>query len=653
MAKRKLVDEAQADAAKPQARHDQNLIKSLRKQLAARDKIIDEQNIRIERQGKDRFVIPRQKSPRKTKGGFVRAIIPDTHGCFVDPDALAAMLEDLRLLAPKEIVLLGDHLDCGGFLSQHHTLGYVAEAAYTFDDDVDAGNDMLDRVQAICPKADIHYLEGNHECLSPDHDVLTKEGWKPIEDVTTDDVVAGMSDDGSTQWSKPLASHCYEYEGDMISYDGPIFRIRMTPQHRVWYWNQPNTELSCRKAWKIASTTTTYEIPTASNNTQPEYEINDNEIRLVAWILTDGTLSSNKVEIYQSKSENFNDIRSIFDELDLAYSEGSRERGGDYRPEHKFYVLGNGRDRVKRLFGIKGKCCKSDKTIPPWVKNLSARQFDIFIETIIQGDGSKRGDAACIYGEEHFLEELQSMIVVNGRSCSMRKKYNKQDGNFSNKGWHFCLNVCKRNRRKVAGGNFKSEEYSGMVYCLTTESDNFFVRHRGNVSVTGNSRIEKWCVTQALRNSQDAQKLLNTFGTETQLHLAKRKIKFYKQGQFYDGCRIPSTIKLGRCYFTHGSRVGKNATQAMLGDYGACVVFGHVHKIQSASSRTVEGGEIGAWTPGCLCRLQPLWRHTSITDWSHGYGVQLVRPDGDFLHITVPIIDGKSYLLNLTSMIKQ
>lgn len=329
MAKRDIIEEVTEADSRPQDRSDQNLIKSLRKQIAARDELIDQQNARIERLGKDRFVIPSQKSRRKTKGGFVRAIIPDTHGCFVDPTALGAMLSDLQLLAPKEIVLLGDHLDCGGFLAQHHTLGYVAEADYTFEDDVDAANDMLDKVQSICPNADMHYLEGNHE-----------------------------------------------------------------------------------------------------------------------------------------------------------------------------------------------------------------------------------------------------------------------------------------------------------------------------------QRIEKWCVTQALRNKQDAAKLLGVFGTETQLHLKQRKIAFYKQGQFYHGCRIPSTIKLGKCYFTHGSRVGRNATQAMLGDYAACVVFGHVHKIQSASSRTVEGGEIGAWTPGCLCRLQPLWRHTSITDWSHGYGVQLVRPDGDFLHITVPIIEGKSYLLNLTSMIK-
>jgi len=325
---RSVVREAESSAGTAASRHDANLIASLRKQIAAKDRVIDTQMQRIERLGASRFQIPMQ-SANRSKGGFVRVIIPDTHGCYIDAAALSAMLADIEQLRPREVVLLGDHLECGGFLAEHHTLGYVAQSTYTFEDDVDAANNFLDVVQAVTPGATFHYLEGNHE-----------------------------------------------------------------------------------------------------------------------------------------------------------------------------------------------------------------------------------------------------------------------------------------------------------------------------------ARIERFCLTAALRNATDAAMLLRQWGTGSQLHLKKRNIKFYKQGEFYHGCRIPSTIKLGKCYFTHGSRVGRACTDAMLRDYGACVVFGHVHKIQSSSSRTVESGEIGAWTCGCLCRLQPLWRHTAITDWSHGYGVQIVRPDGDFLHINVPIIDGKSYLINLTSAVE-
>jgi hypothetical protein len=56
-------------------------------------------------------------------------------------------------------------------------------------------------------------------------------------------------------------------------------------------------------------------------------------------------------------------------------------------------------------------------------------------------------------------------------------------------------------------------------------------------------------------------------------------------------------------------------------------------------------GDIRAWNPGCLCQLQPLWCHTRPTDWNHGYGVQSVLPSGEFLHINVPIIEGRSLLM--------
>lgn len=259
------------------------------------------------------------------EGDFSRITVPDTHGIKADAAALRALLSDVKAVQPKEIVMLGDHLDCGGFLAQHHTMGYVAETEYTFEDDVSAANQLIDDIQRLVPAAKIYYLEGNHE-----------------------------------------------------------------------------------------------------------------------------------------------------------------------------------------------------------------------------------------------------------------------------------------------------------------------------------RRMERWCVTQALANRKDSDYLRRMFSAESVLSLGKRGIEFFKQGGFYHGLRIPSTIKLGKCYFTHGSRAGTNAAAQTLSDFGGNVVFAHTHRADSATKRTVADGVIGAWNPGCLTQLQPLWQHTQITGWSHGYGLQLVRKNGEFLHINVPIIEGKSLLIPLT-----
>jgi UDP-2,3-diacylglucosamine pyrophosphatase LpxH len=274
-----------------------------------------------------KFKMPTSKAT-KVKGAFSRVIIPDTHGCHVEEKAIAAFLSDLEILNPAEIVMLGDHLECGGWLAQSHTLGYVAQTTYTFEDDINAANQLLDRLQEICPKATFHYIEGNHE-----------------------------------------------------------------------------------------------------------------------------------------------------------------------------------------------------------------------------------------------------------------------------------------------------------------------------------QRIERWCVTQALRNSSDAALLLKHHSPISVLGLEKRNIPYYRRSEFYQDLPIPGTIKLGRCHFTHGLSTAKHAASVHLIKFGGNVVYGHTHRADSFVDRTVTEGVIGAWSPGCLCKLQPYWMHTNLTGWSHGYGLQLVAGDGSFLHINVPIIDGRSYLVQLTERI--
>lgn len=165
-------------------------------------------------------------------------------------------------------------------------------------------------------------------------------------------------------------------------------------------------------------------------------------------------------------------------------------------------------------------------------------------------------------------------------------------------------------------------------------------------------RIENWCTTQALKNKTEARFLSSLFSTASVLHLVKRGIEFYQQGKFYDGLRIPATIRRDGCYFTHGEYTSRNAAASHLAKYNANIWYAHTHRMDMATKRTVKDGLIGAWNPGCLCLLQPLWQHTNLTDWGHGYGLQLVRAGFGHLNLQIPIIDGVSYLEPLVSRSK-
>jgi len=164
-------------------------------------------------------------------------------------------------------------------------------------------------------------------------------------------------------------------------------------------------------------------------------------------------------------------------------------------------------------------------------------------------------------------------------------------------------------------------------------------------------RIETWICTQVRKSQKDGYFLRQMFSADSVLSIEKRGIRWIRQGVFYDDLPLPATIKRGHCYFTHGSSTAKHAAAEHVKKFGGNVVYGHTHRADSYVIRTVKEGSIGAWNPGCLCQLQPLWQHTNPTDWTHGYGLQLVSSDGSFLHINVPIIAGKSYLQPLIKAI--
>jgi predicted phosphodiesterase len=112
---------------------------------------------------KSKVKIPAGKPPKTPKGAFYRVIVPDSHGAFIDEGACKAFLADLEWIKPSEVVMLGDHLDCGGWLAQHNTLGFVPEANYSYEDDSNACNQFIDEIQKRTGNVPTWYIEGNHE----------------------------------------------------------------------------------------------------------------------------------------------------------------------------------------------------------------------------------------------------------------------------------------------------------------------------------------------------------------------------------------------------------------------------------------------------------------------------------------------------------
>jgi hypothetical protein len=156
-------------------------------------------------------------------------------------------------------------------------------------------------------------------------------------------------------------------------------------------------------------------------------------------------------------------------------------------------------------------------------------------------------------------------------------------------------------------------------------------------------RIERWCITETLRNRKDCETLRRALAPEFMLDLKGRSINYRRACECYDGLSLPGTIRRGACFFTHGFSTAKNAGDAHLRKIAGNICYAHTHRAQSWITTLTAVGTVAAHNGGCLCKLQPLWHHTDPTLWTHGYGVQFVdRRTGYFFHVNIPIVDGVS-----------
>lgn len=153
--------------------------------------------------------------------------------------------------------------------------------------------------------------------------------------------------------------------------------------------------------------------------------------------------------------------------------------------------------------------------------------------------------------------------------------------------------------------------------------------------------VERWAARN-FNSHRDAEMFLDRMGPVAALKLKDRGIAYYRRSVFYQGLAIPGCIQLGKCFFVHGISHAKHADSIHLQRFGASVVFGHIHRSMGRVERTVTSGGHGAWCPGTLAKLQPLYKHTQPSDWSHGYAVQDVLKSGHFHHTNIPIFGDRT-----------
>lgn len=117
---------------------------------------------------------------------------------------------------------------------------------------------------------------GDKCCLTPDHEVLTKNGWKPIPQITKEDLVAQLANNHELQYVHPTELFVYDHEGDMYEVKSQQIDLTVTLNHKMYVRFQDDDKFQLIEAKDIVGRNVFYK-----KNIDKAYQDNDYYLQCV------------------------------------------------------------------------------------------------------------------------------------------------------------------------------------------------------------------------------------------------------------------------------------------------------------------------------------------------------------------------------------
>jgi DNA-directed RNA polymerase II subunit RPB2 len=354
-----------------------------------------------------------------------------------------------------------------------------------------------------------HMVDDKVHCLTPDHDVLTTRGWKPIAEVTLADQVATLQN-GNIVYTNPVNTFEYDYAGPMYELKTQQIDLKVTPNHRMWVAT-PHTRA---KVWKynfhearnIKGKHVKYqkdglwEVP-AYQYVLPAH--GDAAARPItnmnAWLtffgiwMAEGWSTQQKLTISVNKDRVKDALADSLGALDISYS---------YYPSYEKLDIYN-----KQITNYMTPLSvgANNKTLPDWVWDLNSEQCRVLLHGMLLGDGHTTASGSFVYStsSRRLADDTQRLAFHSGWSANIRLHtpagtpyaIGDHSGVTTTDLWSVRI-VRAKNRPAVNHGHCHTQtgqmerytEYDGKIHCLEVPGNVFYVRRNGIPVWSGNSR---------------------------------------------------------------------------------------------------------------------------------------------------------------------
>jgi DNA-directed RNA polymerase beta subunit len=369
-------------------------------------------------------------------------------------------------------------------------------------------------------------------------EVLTTEGWKPIEDITLKDKVAILDND-NVKYEHPEELHEYDYEGKLYELKSQQVELSVTPNHRMWIKRRygvgskykeefefMNADKCFGRRLKYKKNVKNFEPEEwiGDTFTIPEYKDNRGIVRekiivdMNDWLqffgiwIAEGwateekiVISANKVRVQKVFNKSvinmgFKIVKNEDIEDDVIRNNGDIVQKG----KCKWVIYNVQLANYMKMYSVRAV----NKFLPDWVWKLNSEQCRLLLESLELGDGhTTRSNTRNYYtSSKKLCEDISRIALHAGYSTNCRVPEGRKAGTCNvmadgriitstEDNWVITIIKTKTepeiNHGHTKRQNGQSEEwvdYKGKVYCLSVRTGVFLVRQNGKPVWSGNSR---------------------------------------------------------------------------------------------------------------------------------------------------------------------
>ena len=349
---------------------------------------------------------------------------------------------------------------------------------------------------------------GDKFCLTPDHEILTDQGWKFINDITINDIVATLNpSNNNIEYQNVENTYKFDHDGPMVNVSGREIDTCMTPNHKVYArigkgdykLYEAKDIVNCKTNWQrwglnVNPDIKTFVLPKVFHPSLKQ-DLNARHVDMNDWLnllglyMTEGCVDQSKqIRISAHKNRVYELLQTTAANLGLTV----KYYGGF--DSNTAYITDYQISDYLSQFGH-----STNKYLPDYAFELSSKQSKVLLDALLCGDGYNNGGSWEFYtGSKQLADDFQRLAFHSNCSSKMTLKKSKGE-QLEIKGVP-TIRTTDQYRISVITNNINLEpsvggasnpigytNYQGKVYCIEVDNHIFLTRRNGLIHWTGNS----------------------------------------------------------------------------------------------------------------------------------------------------------------------